>query len=294
VDGFYSITKFNQPTNQPILIMSIKQLFLAATMFAATTAATAQDYPQNVVKLGLEPAMSFVIDAAFKIPAFPQANLYYERMISPRQSANIMLGIGIPSNMSETNVAYFNTVGTSTATTANSSDVKLKSGSTSSFEAVAEYRFYLSDQEGPRGFYLGPQLYYKNFNATVKGSHLPTGITNPQPSTDEIQINYTMIDLGVQTGVQWLINDKISIDWLILGIGGGVNTASVSGNTSDKASVAKWAKDLKDGIDGNKDAKGFGILTDKITSDVATGKISLSTPVFPVYFRTGLAIGYAF
>ena len=275
--------------------MKIKQLLLAAALCAtATTAATAQDYPQNVVKLGLEPVMSFVIDAAFKVPAFPQANLYYERMITPRQSANLMLGIGIPSKMSETNVAYFNTLGATTATTANSSQITLKEGSTTSFEAVAEYRFYVSDQEGPRGFYVGPMVYYKNFNATIKGSHQPKTPTNAPPSKDEIQINYTMLDLGVQTGVQWLINDKVSIDWLILGIGGGINTASFSGTTDDKGSVTQWAADLKREIEANSGAKSAGVLTDKIIPDATLGTLNISTPVFPLFYRTGLTIGYAF
>jgi hypothetical protein len=266
--------------------MKIKQLLLAAALCAtATTAVTAQDYPQNVVKLGLEGL------TAAAIPLFPQINLHYERMITARQGANIMIGIGLPSTLSAADVANINARAEATATTANTSQVKIKSGSLSSFEVVGEYRFYVSDQEGPRGFYIAPQLYYKNFNGTLKGEHLPKG-TNAKFAADEVQINLDMIDLGVQFGAQWLIADKVSIDWMILGIGGGVNSLSLSGKSDDTGKLDEWTVELKKSLGEDATAKAVGLSTASVLR--SGDMIKVASPIFPLYFRTGLAVGYAF
>jgi hypothetical protein len=268
--------------------MNIKQLFLAATIFAATTAASAQDYPQNVVKLGLEG----LAPLAAPFPLFPQINLHYERMINARQGANIMVGIGLAQSLSNTVIADINTKAAETATTTNTQKVTFSGGTLNSFEVVAEYRFYLSSQEGPRGFYVAPQVYYKNFNGTLKGSHITK--TNPRQSVDQVKLDINFLDIGGQIGAQWLINDKISIDWQILGIGAGFNNATFSGSTDDKSEVIGWANQLTDLMNTRPEAKSAGTDASNILKDASSGTITLKTPFLPLYLRGGLSVGYAF
>ena len=249
--------------------MKIKNLILTASFAVVAFAANAQD---NVVKLGL-PGF-----------AFGQANVYYERMLTPRMSVNVQLGYSWGADISSQVKTQSDNRGASTSN--NPSSINLTTGKfDGGFQIAPELRFYTGDKEGPRGFYIGPRLNYSSFTATLKGTH--TYGSPAKTSDDKVVLNYNNIGLGVQMGYQWLINDQISIDWGFLGAGAGLGTITGTGTTDDTAELTRWTADANDFAASNAALKFLGVNKDGNSLTVK------GSNVFPT-FRSSLTIGYAF
>ncbi len=249
--------------------MKIRNFILTASFAVLAFAANAQD---NVVKLGL-PGL-----------ALGQANLYYERMLTPRMSVNVQLGYNWGSDISNQLQTQADNRGASTSN--NSSSINLTTGKfNGGFQIAPELRFYTGDKEGPRGFYVGPRLNFSSYTATLKGTHT-YGTAPVRTSDDKVVINYSNFGLGVQMGYQWLINDQISIDWGFLGAGAGLGTITGTGTTNDTAELQKWADDAN-GFATENGLKFLGVSKDG-TSLTVQGSSVLPT------FRSSLTIGYAF
>lgn len=243
---------------------------MTASFAVVALVANAQD---NVVKLGL-PGLFL-----------GQANVYYERMLTPRMSINTQLGYNWGSDISSQINQQANNNGAGTS--ANPNSINLTTGKfNGGFQIAPELRFYTGDKEGPRGFYIGPRLNFSSYTATLKGSHT-YGSAPVKTSEDKIVINYTNVGLGVQMGYQWLINDKVSIDWGFLGAGLGLGTITGTGTTDDTGQLQKWADDANSYTQSNALLKSLGVNKDGTSLTVR------GSNVFPS-FRSSLTIGYAF
>lgn len=257
-------------------MISTKNLFLAGAFCLSALGATAQE---NVVKLDL-----------VSLGAISQLNLNYERMLDPRKSINVQVGWGWGSDLTSTFQSTFDANNTSTS---NTSNIRLsKAQYNGGFQIAPEMRFYLSDQEGPRGFYLGPQLNFSSYSATLTGSH---NYTNSSGSTalsnDKVVLNYTAIGGGLQLGAQWIINDHISIDWGFLGLGFVSSTVSATGTTDDLGQLDKWAADAKSAVDNKNNGGGAGSFLGFVKSN---DKITAAGTTLLPSLRSTLCVGYAF
>ena len=109
------------------------------------------------------------------------------------------------------------------------------------FSISPEFRFYPGKKEkkkAPRGFYLAPYLRYSTYTATTFfgfDQEYPTNGTPPTMQKNhynlDLAVKYTGFGAGLMMGVQWLIKDRVSIDWWIIGAhyGSGAANITVSG-----------------------------------------------------------------
>lgn len=248
--------------------MNLKFLLLFSCVSFAALFCFETSAQKNVVKLNL-PSLGF-------------RNFYfsYERMITERKSISIGLSFMPSRNM------FFS--GNHKAG-ADQADIRYDNLKISGFTLTPEFRFYTGHRkEGPRGFYLAP---YIRINSTsIKGSYTDTGSTDytgPNNTAKfDIDGSYSVKALGCLFGYQWLIADKISIDWSFIGIGVGQYKLRLK-ETSDQVvsdyynSNGNFSGDI-DGVPGN--------VTYKSTAH--SGEITYSM-IFP-HLRSGLSIGFAF
>ncbi|MEM1122353.1 MAG: hypothetical protein AAGJ18_18040 [Bacteroidota bacterium] len=141
---------------------------------------------RNLVKLNL-PNLSF-----------GNITLNYERLLSARNSVSLHLGYIRP----QTPISVLND--------AFEVEDELDPAEFSGITATAEYRIYGKKKGAGRGFYIAPYARYANhklaFNTTIDDN-----FTNASTQLSTIGI-------GGQVGAQWLIKDRVVIDWGILGL----------------------------------------------------------------------------
>lgn len=95
------------------------------------------------------------------------------------------------------------------------------------FAIAPEYRYYLSDQPAPRGFYLGPYLRFQHFRSTHDSYYLggyPYYSSTPTTVTSTIDI----FGAGLLLGRQWVLKDRIAVD---IFLGPGYNASNDSSNS---------------------------------------------------------------
>ncbi len=256
-------------------MMTSKRLLFAAAFCLFAFAANAQN---NVVKLDV-----------VSLLAISQLNLNYERMIDPRKSVNVQVGWGWGADLS--NNPGIKDALARNATGSNPNDIKMSSLTyDGAFQIAPEFRFYFGDKEGPRGFYLAPQLNFTNYSFTARGTHL-YGVNNSKTSNDKVNISYTAIGGGLQLGAQWLIADKVSIDWGFLGLGLVSGTVTATGTTDDTAKLPTWAADAQTWVGGSGNLNGAGNF---LKFSPSGNSIAASGSTILPSFRSTLCIGYAF
>ena len=219
---------------------------------------------ENVVKLGI-PAL---VAGRF--------NLNYERVLDANKSVQLTFGVQIPRKTPN----LFNTSDTLT------SDFDVIKGNYNAMGAAAQMRFYVKDvQEAPGGFYLAPYLAY-NRNAFKFDV-----VQNETTGDNNIDFDAThqSFGFGLVFGTQWLINEKVSIDWNWFGIGLARNNFKFKYSSDDpdvnyeeiKADVDEEFGDAP--FIGNK-------LKTEVNDDSVTAKFGTFWPAF----RMSLSVGYAF
>lgn len=154
-----------------------------------------------------------------------------------------------------------------------------------------EFRFYPGKKEkkqAPRGFYLAPYLRYTHFatnipvtiNDSITGAH-----------TFSMTGNINALTLGFMIGAQWIIKDRVSIDWWILGgsTGSYKSTFEIEADLKGvpQSERTKWENDIQTTVSqlpGVSSVEGK-VYDTKLTVDVK-GKLA--------GVRSGVCIGFAF
>ncbi len=236
------------------MIKNLTRLVLASLILGFSHIAQAQE---NIAKIGI-----FAL-------ASKNVSLKYERVLNEKSSANLNLSFRIPGGLPlGINLA-------DVLETEITDEAKLNS-----FNIAPEYRIYTKG-DAPRGFYVAPYIQYSS--AGIKYSGIVESF-----ATDS-KINYSNIGAGIQLGVQWLIKDKLSVDWTFLGIGIG-NHRIKARYESDDPGI-----DFQDIIaDIEAELDGIPIIGDRFNfesgADFAEGSVRAILPLF----RGGLTFGYAF
>ena len=242
-------------------------IFVAVIMMAIS--AQAQD---NIVKLGVGGLW------------YGGINLEYERVLTEKTSILGEIGFTVPRNFGEERInGWVDFFGIQDA----ESSINITSIKLNTFYFAAEYRYYLGS-EVAKGFYAAPYLKLSNYSASAEGNYDNNNLID---IASDIEIQYFTASVGASIGHQWIINDQITVNWNILGLGLGINTVSANFTSTDQNNVfAEWEKDVKEFLDG------LPFVGDKFetTSDNATKKIDGSATLISPTFRFGLSIGYMF
>jgi hypothetical protein len=199
-------------------------------------------------------------------------NLRYERLITPKSSIQLTVSPLIPRKLNPDNVQEIN-------------DATFDDGKITGFTVIPEYRFYLGQGEGMRGFYVGPYLRYTNYGFKVEGT------IDTEPGNASVRLS--SIGAGIQIGAQWIIGEHFTIDWHIIGIGGdGYNLKlrmeaddvnyDIQGFYDDF--IAEWA-DIDEEIIVN---------LENFVSDKEFNSFTIRVPFASIGFRAGISLGYAF
>lgn len=222
---------------------------------------------KNVVKLNLL--------------SLPIRNFYasYERVLSDKKSISIGLAF-MPSRSMLFKGSF--------SDNSSQGENRWESLTMSGFSVTPEFRFYTARRkEAPRGFYIAPYVKYQNFG--VKGKYTEEYYDNDykrdNTATFDLKGTYSLFALGCQFGVQWLISDRVSIDWSFIGIGVG------SYNFLFKESSGQVGPTYYDDDNFSSDLE---VLpgTVSVTSTRNSQEVKINT-FFP-HLRTGLSVGIAF
>lgn len=200
-------------------------------------------------------------------------NLSYERMMTDYGGLNVSLkgNFIAPFSGIITNTDYFGIIIQEKPT----------------FRRIATnvaYRFYSKKKAGPRGFYAQPYLSYDYFNFSVNTDYTGDIYGTNKTVNADVALNVHRVGAGVQLGAQWLIKDKISIDWSFFGLGLDrymfnakmVSSDLIGDMTNIKADIVKNAN-----------------LEEKITIDKEKMNIDGGGKFFPG-FRSNITVGFAF
>lgn len=167
----------------------------------------------------------------------------------------------------------------------------------SGFAITPEFRFYPGKKEehqAPHGFYIAPYFRYAKYKLTA--DYLELYDNNTKTRTYLGTVTYGGVTGGLMIGSQWIINDHFSIDWWILGGGGGAAKfyANVVSDGTLNLTTQEQA-DLKDDIRENiGDLGQFG----KGVADIQTTPNSATLTIKGVPMQSirmfGINLGYAF
>ena len=247
---------------------------------------------QTIIKIFIFFSITFIMVSAIQAQnnvaklnlagiAVGQIDLQYERVTAPKQSVHFTAGY-MPG------VEYASRLQAMITEAVPNEKIDISTASLSGFQFVPEYRFY-TGAAALRGFYVAPQLCFSSYKLKAVGS-------NNNFFTNKATVDYTSLGAGAQIGLQWLIKDRVSIDWQIIGIGVSSVTANAVGEPSylyyygNVDGLDDWAKSANSYM--QKDARLALVKFMDIKRDDKTliGKGATISP----YFRTGLAVGFSF
>ncbi len=131
----------------------------------------------------------------------------------------------------------------------------------SGYKVGGEYRFYLKKENkygAPRGVYIGP---YSTYHHYFNGRSIEVN-NNGTLETGNLETNLNILNIGVQLGYQFVLNNRWTIDMVFIG-----------------PSVSNYA--FKTKLDGN-----FSFDTDDITNEVVLGMLD-KYPGFKEFINEG-------
>jgi hypothetical protein len=171
--------------------------------------------------------------------------------------------------------------------------IQPSSGEFSGFNATPEIRLYPFSKRGaPYGFYVS--LFGRYFNYDWKVPYVSQDPNSGDKFTANGTFNVSGIGGGTTLGAQFLIKDRVVIDWFFLG--GGVASSTLSGEVTspDITDDLAYYEDL--GIDIKSFYGGIPSFNEEnltVNFEKEKASFELKNQLLPI-FRVGLAIGIAF
>ncbi len=233
----------------------MKKLFTLILLFALFTNVNAQ---QNNIKInGLALALTNI-------------SMQYERSLN----GNSSLALGV-SYLPERGLPGF---ATSKDDSKTAEDFEF-----GGFAITPEYRYYFKG-EGPKGLYLAGYFRYSKYTTTA----FTFEYDQANNTTGEVKMtgDYSTSVVGVMLGSQWLLGDKWTLDWWIIGAGFGSQEGVYEG-TGDFS--AQDQIDIQDEVE-SIDTPGVDV---EVETSSTTTKVTIS-PKFPAFRGFGLCLGYRF
>lgn len=249
--------------------MKTKFAILLALACLKTFSSSAQLDEKNLVKFGYAP---FVTNNYI--------NFSYERVLTDRFSAQLTYGYGIPKTELPAQIQDVEGFG--------SYAFKL-----TGWKLTPEFRMYLKKEKGaPKGIYLAPYGRFSNskisttFDMSIDKNG--DGVLETSPGTLELSLSEK--GFGLQIGAQWLIKDKVAIDWFWFGPRYAMQTVklSASNSTLTPTDYAIATSEFNAEL-ANSDIPGVD-LTAETDGKAMFIKESFGMP----WFRFGFSFGYRF
>jgi len=243
----------------------IKVLFIVGLLagFANTINAQALAGPTNVIKCNL-----FALGLS-------NISLQYEKAIHKNVSlafqGGLLLERGLPKMISAGDNSTFNDL------------------TVSGFNCAPELRFYPGKKEkkqAPKGFYLAPYGRFSRYVAKALFMYTDSSTVPPQETPVEFKGTFTGFGGGLLIGAQFIIADKVSIDWWI---GGGHFGVSKLTGSIESQLVSNDPDGFREQMNEAEVPYGTKVV------DVAGSKASVTIGGLPFAgVRSGLCIGFAF
>ncbi len=146
---------------------------------------------------------------------------------------------------------------------------------------LGELRFYKRKNGSLKGFYFAPYASYRNY----KGNY--SDIIDDEAV--EVEGKFTTIMGGIQLGTQWLIKNRVAIDWYFLGFSFGQVSTNLTYSSNDPATDYQ---DLQNDIDD--ELGDFDFLGVKITTESDNESVSAKVSALIPSIRSGISIGFVF
>ena len=199
--------------------------------------------------------------------AFGNLTLNYERLLSARNSVALNVGV-IPSQSFFSALTNFVDAEATVPTTF------------SGLTATVEYRFYSKKRSAGRGFYYAPYARYAQHNVDFQ-SDIDGNLAN-------VDARLSTVGLGGQIGIQWLIKDRVVIDWGILGLAAQwYNFESTFTSAGGDINFEEIRAELEMEIDDS-------IISNSLEFTNDENSLQAKMPFLFGGARTYLAIGYKF
>jgi hypothetical protein len=185
----------------------MRRLFILLSVFFVAKAFGQEDDRKNTIYLNFTNRLIF--NDAYIIG--------YERVLKPHRTFSVNIGtISLPRFTDKST----------------NDSVQLLGGSgNKGFHLSADYRFYLSKEnkyEAPRGVYLGP-FYAYNYAQRANQWNLNTSTFNGGVNT---KMSLSIHTVGLQFGYQFVLWERLALDFALLGPGIGIYDIKASINTS--------------------------------------------------------------
>jgi Protein of unknown function (DUF3575) len=180
-------------------------IFLIITGSNSLFAQVISDSKDNIVKINV-PALFF-----------KNISLQYERKVGTKNSFAVAMRYRPKSG-----VAFQGTI----EKFIDQPSVRVDLFKVGNFGITPEYRFYLGKKKNLNGFYIGPFISYNHYNGDIPINYMSdtkTGIFKGGINT---------FTAGFQAGAQWKLNEKIYLDWWIIGPNYGISKGDFVCNTS--------------------------------------------------------------
>lgn len=200
--------------------------------------------------------------------------MQYERAFTPKST--VALGISfmpqrsLPSSLTESDSSGF-----------------LKSFNITGFSVTPEYRWYPfnPDKNAPHGFYLAPYLRYSSYSLT--GNYSFSDTTLKQTFNFPVTMKYGGFGVGLMFGKQWVISNRVTIDWWMLGGHFGSSTFDFSmGGDFSMIDQKQMQADLQESVND--------LPLGKATAHVSNTAAGITWVGPFAGLRTGLALGIKF
>lgn len=205
---------------------------------------------------------------------FQSISFEYERMINAKNS--FTLGVGLPNQKS-----LIGKYGIK-------DDKKLKTAELGTMHIRVAYRHYFGKRMLPKGLYIEPYLKYQD----IKGKASIEGKDGQNvPYKGDINVKLNTMNLGFQSGAQFLIAKRVSLDFYFSGLEAGLLSGNVTATSDQIADADNIKANIDDAI---ADLPSF--IGDKLTVTQPSGtKVNIKASSVPYpWLRCGISIGIAF
>lgn len=187
---------------QNFFLMNVKTLFAICISLCLSISAQAQTQtPKDTM-----PPHKNVVRVNITYPLLFGGNnliLGYERVVKPHQSFSVNVGLTSLPKVKSFDLDSLSATGES---------------KTSGYNISADYRFYLKKENkflAPRGIYLGPYVFYYNFERESGLNFQNDGVVKNLNS--EMKLN--IFGGGVELGYQFLFWKRVTLDLVLIGPG---------------------------------------------------------------------------
>jgi len=152
---------------------------------------------------------------------------------------------------------------------------------------VIQYRFYSKKKKGPRGFYCAPYVNYSFNRFSVNSDYTGDIYGSYRTANSDLSFSVNSLGGGFLLGAQWLIKNKVTIDWNFFGLGVNRWFGKLSLKSDDlESDMPKLKSDVEDTF-----GSVFSAFRDNVS--VKGNELKVKGGIYMPAYHTSLVIGFA-